>query len=107
MNSFASDLLNFLASNGDVQHLPRVRFRLGQNLNLSEGTSIPYPGVYEEAITQFPKASSSSISKVPIFRRLWRRLPERSGFPVGIQGGSRSFEQRIDSHVVLRTRLQH
>jgi hypothetical protein len=49
------ELLNFCAGNGDVQHLPRVRFRLGQNLYLSEGRSKPYLGLYEEAIVQFPQ----------------------------------------------------
>ena len=53
------ELLNFRASNGDVQHLPRVRVRFGQNVYLSEGRSKPYLGVYEEAITQFPQASYS------------------------------------------------
>jgi hypothetical protein len=53
--------LNFRASNGDVQHLPRVRFRFGQNLYLSERSSRPYLGVYEEAITQFPQASYSGV----------------------------------------------
>jgi hypothetical protein len=55
------ELLNFRASNGDVQHLPRVRLRFGQNLYLSEGPSKPYLGVYEEAITQFPRPSYSGV----------------------------------------------
>ena len=55
------ELLNFRASDGAVQQLPRVRFRFGQNLNLSEGRSKPYLGVYEEAITQFPTASYSGV----------------------------------------------
>lgn len=91
--------LNFRGSNGDVQQLPRVRFRLGQNLSLSEGTSRPYLGVYEEAITH--QKLPTPFPRCSIFAGLWRRLPEKSGFPVGIQGGSPSFEQRIDSHVVF------
>jgi hypothetical protein len=55
------ELLNFRASNGDVQHLPKVRFRFGQNLYLSDGSSKPYLGLYEEAIMQFPQASYSSV----------------------------------------------
>jgi len=55
------ELLNFRASNGDVQHLPRVRIRFGQNLFLSERRSKPYLGVYEEAILQFPQASYSGV----------------------------------------------
>jgi hypothetical protein len=55
------ELLNFRASDGEVQHLPRVRVRFGQNLYLSEGRSKPYLGLYEEAITQFPKASYSGV----------------------------------------------
>jgi hypothetical protein len=55
------ELLNFRASNGDVQHLPRVRVRFGQNIHLSEGRSKPYLGLYEEAIVQFPKASYSNV----------------------------------------------
>ncbi len=53
------ELLNFRASNGDVQHLPRVRVRFGQNLYLSERKSKPFLGVYEEAIVQFPQRSYS------------------------------------------------
>jgi len=53
------ELLNFRASNGDVQHLPRLRVRFGQNLFLSEHPSKPYLGVYEEAIVQFPQRSYS------------------------------------------------
>jgi hypothetical protein len=53
--------LNFRAGNGDVQHLPRVRFRFGQNVHLSEGSSRPYLGLYEEAITQFPQPSYSRV----------------------------------------------
>ena len=53
--------LNFRARNGDVQHLPRVRFRFGQNLHLSEGRSRPYLGLYEEAITQSPRPSYSRV----------------------------------------------
>jgi hypothetical protein len=34
---------------------------LGQNLYISEGRSKPYLGFYEEAITQFPEASYSSV----------------------------------------------
>src|SRR5262249_20379481 len=45
----------------NVQHLPRVRFRFGQNLYLSKGPSKPYLGIYEEAITQFPQASYSAV----------------------------------------------
>jgi hypothetical protein len=53
--------LNFRASNGDAQHLPRLRFRFGQNLFLGEGRSRPYLGIYEEAIVQFPQASYSGV----------------------------------------------
>ena len=56
-----SESLNFRASNGDAQHLPRLRFRFGQNLFLGEGRSQPYLGVYEEAILQFPQASYSGV----------------------------------------------
>jgi hypothetical protein len=55
------EMLNFRASNGDVQHLPRIRFRFGQNLFLSEGRSKPYLGLYEEAIVQFPQPSYSGV----------------------------------------------
>jgi hypothetical protein len=55
------ELLNFRASDGAVQHLPRVRFRFGQNLALSEGRTKPYLGLYEEAITQYPQASYSRV----------------------------------------------
>ena len=53
------ELLNFRASNGDVQHLPRVRARIGQSLYLSEHPSKPFLGLYEEAIVQFPAPSYS------------------------------------------------
>jgi hypothetical protein len=55
------ELLNFRASNGAMQHLPRMRFRFGQNLYLSEGRFKPYLGVYEETIFQFPESSYSRI----------------------------------------------
>jgi hypothetical protein len=55
------ELLNFRASNGDAQHLPRVRFRFGQNIFLSEGRTKPYLGLYEEAIVQFPQPSYSGV----------------------------------------------
>jgi hypothetical protein len=55
------ELLSFRASNGDVQQLPRVRVRFGQNLYLSEHPSRPYLGVYEEAIVQFPQPSYSNV----------------------------------------------
>lgn len=55
------ELLSFRASNGDVQQLPRVRVRFGQNLYLSEHPSKPYLGFYEEAITRFPQPSYSKI----------------------------------------------
>jgi hypothetical protein len=55
------ELLNFRTSSGAVQHLPRMRFRLGQNLYLSEGSSKSYLGVYEEAILQFPQPSYSRV----------------------------------------------
>ena len=61
--------LNFRGSNGDVQQLPRVRFRLGQNLSISEGTSRPYLGVYEEAIMHQKLPTPASIPKVLDFRR--------------------------------------
>jgi hypothetical protein len=56
------ELLNFNDSHGALQHLPRVRFRIGQNLYLGEGgTKIgkPYLGLYQEAILQFPQPSYS------------------------------------------------
>jgi hypothetical protein len=53
--------LNFRSSDGAVQHLPRVRFRFGQNFYLSERRSRPYLGLYEEAITQFPQPSYSRV----------------------------------------------
>jgi Protein of unknown function (DUF2490) len=56
------ELLNFRDSQQVSQHLPRVRFRFGQNLDLGEGESKPYLGVYEEAIVQFPKASYSHVN---------------------------------------------
>jgi hypothetical protein len=56
------ELLNFRDSHGLTQHLPRVRFRFGQNLYLGEGSSRPYLGVYEEAILQFPKPSYSRVT---------------------------------------------
>jgi hypothetical protein len=51
------ELLNFHDSHGVVQHLPRVRFRFGQNLHLGEGgerLSKPYLGFYQEVVLQFP-----------------------------------------------------
>jgi hypothetical protein len=59
------ELLNFRDSHGAVQHLPRVRFRLGQNLYLGEGGAKlgkPYLGLYQEAILQFPKPSYSHVN---------------------------------------------
>jgi hypothetical protein len=59
------ELLNFRDSHGAVQHLPRVRFRFGQNLYLGEGGSRlmkPYVGIYQEAILQFPKLSYSHVA---------------------------------------------
>ncbi len=59
------ELLNFRDSHGRVQHLPRVRFRLGQNLYLGEGGSKlgkPYLGLYQEAILQFPQPSYSRVT---------------------------------------------
>ena len=59
------ELLNFRDSHGAVQHLPRVRLRLGQNLDIAEGGSTlrkPYLGFYEEAIFQFPKRSYSGVT---------------------------------------------
>jgi hypothetical protein len=53
------ELLNFRTSSGDVQHLPRLRIRFGQNLYLSEHPSKPYLGIYEEALVQFPEPSYS------------------------------------------------
>jgi hypothetical protein len=55
------ELLNFRSTDGEAQHLPRVRFRLGQNLFLSEGRLKPYLGLYEEAIVQFPQPSYSRV----------------------------------------------
>jgi hypothetical protein len=55
------ELLNFRASNGDVQHLPRIRIRFGQNLYLSEHPTKPYLGIYEEALVQFPQPSYSNV----------------------------------------------
>jgi hypothetical protein len=55
------ELLSFRSSNGDIQQLPRVRARFGQNLYLSEHPSKPYLGLYEEAIAQFPQPSYSRV----------------------------------------------
>ena len=55
------ELLNFRASHSDVQHLPRLRLRFGQNLFLSEGSTKPYLGMYEEAILQFPQPSYTRV----------------------------------------------
>jgi hypothetical protein len=51
--------LDFHDSHGATQHLPRLRFRFGQNLNLGEGGAKPFLGLYEEAIIQFPQPSYS------------------------------------------------
>ncbi len=59
------EVLNFRDSHGTVQHLPRVRFRFGQNLYLGEGGSRlnkPYLGFYQEAILQFPQPSYSRVA---------------------------------------------
>ena len=58
------ELLNFRDSHGTVQHLPRVRFRFGQNLYFGEGESglKPYLGFYQEAILQFPQPSYSRVT---------------------------------------------
>jgi hypothetical protein len=59
------ELLNFRDSHGTVQHLPRVRFRFGQNIYLGDGGSRvnkPYLGLYQEAILQFPKISYSRVT---------------------------------------------
>ena len=59
------ELLNFRDSHGVVQHVPRIRFRFGQNLFLGEGGSRvnkPYLGFYQEAILQFPKPSYSHVA---------------------------------------------
>ena len=56
------ELPNFRDSHGAVQHLPRVRFRFGQDLYLGEGSLRPYLGVYEEAIVQSPKSSYSRVT---------------------------------------------
>jgi hypothetical protein len=53
--------LDFHARQGTVQHLPRLRFRFGQNIYLGEGSAKPYLGVYEEAILQFPQPSYSQV----------------------------------------------
>jgi hypothetical protein len=45
-----------------TRHLPRLGFRLGQNLYLGEASFRPYLGVYEEAILQFPQPSYSRVS---------------------------------------------
>ena len=58
------ELLNFHDSHGVVQHLPRIRFRFGQNLYLGESgskLSKPYLGFYQEAILQFPQPSYSHV----------------------------------------------
>lgn len=60
-----AELLNFRDSHGRPQHLPRVRFRVGQNIHLGEGGSKldkPYLGFYQEAILQFPKPSYSHVT---------------------------------------------
>jgi hypothetical protein len=59
------ELLNFHDSHGIVQHLPRVRFRFGQNIYLGEGgskLSKAYLGLYQEAILQFPQPSYSHVT---------------------------------------------
>ena len=59
------ELLNFRDSHGTVQHLPRVRFRFGQNLYVGEDRSRlskPYLGFYQEAILQSPKTSYSRVT---------------------------------------------
>jgi hypothetical protein len=59
------ELLNFHDSHGMVQHLPRVRFRFGQNLYLGEGGSKlrkAYLGLYQDAILQFPRPSYSHVT---------------------------------------------
>ncbi len=53
--------LDFRARQGTVEHLPRLRFRFGQNIYLGEGGAKPYLGVYEEAILQFPQPSYSQV----------------------------------------------
>jgi hypothetical protein len=55
------ELSNFRSSDGEVQHLPRIRFRLGENLLLSEGSLKPYVGLYEEVILQVPQPSYSRV----------------------------------------------
>lgn len=74
------ELLNFRDNHGAVQHLPRVRFRFGQNLHLGEGgsrLSKPYIGLYQEAIVQFPKPAYSHVAFVSA------RFFAGSGFRVG------------------------
>lgn len=59
------ELLNFRDSHRGVQHLPRMRIRFGQNLDLGEGgskVSGPYLGLYEEAVLQFPRPSYSGVT---------------------------------------------
>jgi hypothetical protein len=59
------ELLNFHDSRGVVEHLPRVRFRFGQNLYLGEGAtklSKLYLGSYQEAILQFPQRAYSRVT---------------------------------------------
>ncbi|MGA7237903.1 MAG: DUF2490 domain-containing protein [Bryobacteraceae bacterium] len=53
--------LDFRSGLGTVEHLPRLRFRFGQNLYLAEGDAKPFLGVYEEAILQFPQPSYSQV----------------------------------------------
>jgi hypothetical protein len=60
-----AELLNFRDSHGTVQHVPRLRLRVGQNLYLGEGGSTVrrlYLGFYEEAILQFPRRSYSGVT---------------------------------------------
>jgi hypothetical protein len=103
-----SELLNFHDSHGVVQHLPRVRFRFGQSLNLGEGgpkLGKPYLGFYQEAILQF-------ATLVLARNFTGARFFAGCGFDLGsgevllIQGGAK-FRQRIDSYLVLRTSLSH
>ncbi len=54
--------LDFRDTHGVLQHLPRLRFRFGQNIYLGEGRVKPYLGVYEEAILQFPQPSYSHVA---------------------------------------------
>jgi hypothetical protein len=103
------ELLNFRASNGAVQHLPRVRLRFGQNLYLSEGRSKPYLGLYEEAIVQFPKASYSHVhfQGARFFAGYGFELRRRAHILLGFKAEGEVSSNGSTVTLFLRTCVQH